>query len=77
MEYFRLVLVCGFRSVWRIATPPGQDTNPSQVNPQQMLVLMFTEGLNGTSQGKCFVQGHNIVLRPWFELTTITCKLTT
>ena len=26
-------------SVWETVTPPGEDTNPPQVSPRQMLVL--------------------------------------
>ena len=52
-------------------TPPGQDTNPSQVSPQQKLVLICTAESTGVSRVKCLSQGHNTVLRPRFKLTPL------
>ena len=51
-------------------TPPGQDTNPSQVSPQQKLVLVYTAELTGASQVKCLAQEHNTVVRPGVHLNT-------
>ena len=38
-------------------TPPGQDTNPSQVSPQQKLVRIYTAESTGTSTVKYLAQG--------------------
>ena len=34
-------------STWESLTPPGQDTNPSQVSSQQTLVLIYLPGKEG------------------------------
>ena len=39
-------------------TPPGQDTNPSQVSSQQKLVLAYTAESTGASRVKCLAQGQ-------------------
>ena len=39
-------------------TPPGQDTNPSQVSPHQKLVLIYTAESIGAIRVKCLAQGH-------------------
>ena len=46
-------------------TPPGQDTNTSQVNPQEKLVLIYTAESTGASRVKCLAQGQTTQWSGW------------
>ena len=67
MWLIRPALISAFRSVkrMRVYDPPGPDTNPSQVSPQQKLVLVNTAESTGGSLVRCLAQGHTTQWSGW------------
>ena len=52
-------------SGWESATPPGQNTNPSQVSTQQKLTRSFTSESTGINRVKhLYTKEHNTVVWP-------------